>query len=172
MRRLPVVLAALAAAMSASPASAKRPMPATPLSSTVARLDLDPTVVVAPADAGTTPLERYRATRHPGPYPASTPLVLLVRGGTLNSPDTLAITRAERRGHLVTVELERRRFTGPLSANDVTQPLVEVELGPLGAGDWQIDVRETELTFDKYDHPEAPASPRPGLTAQLRLSVK
>jgi hypothetical protein len=69
------------------------------------------------------------------------------------------------------VQLETRRYSGPLGANVVTTPLIEVDLGVLGAGRHDIAVDETVLTFDRHDAPQTARDPRRGLGSRLSFPV-
>ncbi len=141
----------------------------TKLSSTVARITPEPGVVVVPASSGKTTLERFRS----GATPTSgTPLVVIVRLPDLNSPDVVAVTKAQRDGTKVTVRIETRRFTGPLAANVVTTPLVEVALGTLPPATYHIDIEERVLRFSKFGKPETATKPTRGLSSGITLTVK
>jgi hypothetical protein len=143
---------------------------AEPLSSSVTRVSMEPNVVVAPANAGKTPLERYRAAAA-RPYAAGTPLVVIARLPFANSPDVVTVTDAHRDGGKISVAIETRRFDGDLSANVVTTPLVEVALGALPNGTYTIDVVERVLHFSKYGEPQTATNPKPGLHASITFTT-
>jgi hypothetical protein len=142
-----------------------------PLRSTVTRMDLEPTLVVVPEASGTSAIARYRA-RTQGPLGIGAPLVALVRLPPANSPDVVTVAAASRRGRSITIELETRRFDGPLSANIVAAPLVEVELGALTADTYELHVTETVLRFTTFGAPDTARDPRPGLDATTSFVVR
>jgi hypothetical protein len=141
------------------------------LASTITKLSPDPMVVLTEASAGPTPLSRYRAG-HQGDYKAKVPLVLLIQVGPVNSPDTVAVTKATRDGKHIRVELEVRRFSGPLTKNIVTSPLVEIDVGALGKGEYDIEIAESELSFDNWDHPEAAKTTHSGNIGSMEFDVR
>lgn len=141
----------------------------TKLSSSITRSPLEPAVVIVPAGAGKTVLERYRSGAKPT---SSTPLVVIVRLSDANSPDTFAVTAAHRDGTKIAIAIEARRFRGPLAANVVTTPLVEIALGDLAQGTYTIDIDEQILEFTKYDAPETASKPRRGLSSSITLTVQ
>jgi hypothetical protein len=143
---------------------------AQPLSSSVTRLDAEAPVVIAAATAGKTPLERYRAAS-PRPYARGVPLVVIIRLPDANSPDVVTVTDAHRDGSKVSIAIETRRFDGPLSANEVTTPLVEVVLGALPKGTYTIDIDERVLRFTKYGAPQTATDPQPGLVSSVALTI-
>ncbi len=142
----------------------------TALTSTVTRQPLDPPVVVVPANAGKTSVERFRA--HPASLVSGTPLVVIVRLADANSPDTTAVKDAHRDGNKISIAIETRRFDGPVHANVVTTPYAEVALGDLPAGTYTIDIDEKILHFTKYDAPQGAKSPTPGLQSSITLTVQ
>jgi hypothetical protein len=144
---------------------------AQPLTSKVTRVDVEQEVVIAAAAAGKTPLERYRAAA-PGPYASGTPLVVIIRLPVTNSPDVVTVTDAHRDGNKVSIAIETRRFDGPLSANEVMTPLVEVALGALPKGTYTINIAERVLRFTKYSAPQTATDPRPGLGSSITLDVQ
>jgi hypothetical protein len=155
----------LALALASSPAAAAP----TRLSSTVTRASLDPPVAIVPATAGKTVLERYRS----GAKPVSgAPLVVVVRLADASSPDTFTVTDARRDGAKIGIAIESRRFRGPLAANVVTTPLVEIALGELAPGTYTIDIDEQVLDFTKYDAPQTASKPRRGLSSSITLTVQ
>jgi hypothetical protein len=149
---------------------ATAPAIAAPLRSTVSRMDIEPTLAVVPEASAATPVARYQA-RAPGPLSVGAPLVALIRLPPANSPDVVTVARARRSGHSILIELETRRFDGPLHGNDVTVPLVEVELGPLTADTYELHVTETVLRFTTFDKPETARDPHPGLDATMTFVV-
>jgi hypothetical protein len=141
-----------------------------PLASSVTRVPIETTLVVVAQAIGKTPLERYRSDRAQV-LSARTPLVAIVRLAQANSPDAIAVTKAQRDGTRITIAIETRRFEGVLHANVSTTPLVEVELGALDPGTYTIDVHETVLAFTKYGHPETATGPQPGMSSQMTFTL-
>ena len=160
-----ICLLALLLALAPAPAGAAP----TKLSSTVTRTSLESPVVVVPAGAGKTVLERYRSSARPT---SGTPLVVIVRLPDANSPDAFSVTAAHRDGTKISIALESRRFRGPLAANVVTTPLVEISLGELTAGTYTIDIEEQVLDFTKHDAPQTASKPRRGLSSSITLTVQ
>ena len=142
------------------------------LTSSVERLDPEPAVVLRERSAGVTAYDRYHAHHEDKTFPAKSLLVLLIRGEQRNSPDTVTVTRAERDGKKIQITVETRTYSGPLRANIVTTPLIEVTLGALERGDYVVKVRESVLSFTELSHPEKAKSPQPGLALELPFSVK
>lgn len=141
----------------------------TKLSSTVTRAPLDPAIVVAPASAGKTVLERYRSGARPT---SGAPLVVIVRLPDASSPDTFAVTDAHLEGTKIAISIETRRFHGALAANELTMPLVEIALGDLPQGTYTIDIDEQILDFTKPDAPQAASKPHRGLSSSITLTVQ
>jgi len=141
----------------------------TKLSSTVTRLPSEPAIVIVPASAGKTVLERYRS----GARPASgAPLVVIVRLPEASTPDTFAVTDAHLDGTKIAIAIESRRFHGPLAANDATTPLVEITLGDLAKGTYMIDIDEQIFDFTKPDAPQTASKPHRGLSSSITLTVQ
>lgn len=159
MRSLTLVLA-FAATADAAPTS---------LTSTVARVPAEPPVVIVPAAAGKTTLERYRSTQKPT---SDAPLVLIARLPEANLPDVFAVTRATRDGDKIAISIESRRFKGPLYRNDVTTPLVEIALGALPTGTYTIDIDEEVMEFTKQDAPATAGKPHRGLQSSITLTIQ
>ena len=68
--------------------------------------------------------------------------------------------------------VEVRQFTGPLAANVVTTPLLEVQLGQLSPGEYRVQVTEQVRDFSRYGHPETAGAARQGLRFQATLQVR
>jgi hypothetical protein len=147
---------------------------ARPLTSRVVPMDPEPALVVAPLASAAGTVERYRSAVAAGAMrpKAGAPQVLLIRLPDKNSPDTVAVVAADRSGNRIRVRLHTRRFTGPLSANVVEVPLVEIELGALPAGRYEVKVEETVLEFDQYSKPQAARNPHRGMSATLSFGVQ
>lgn len=117
-------------------------------------------IVVAVADAGSTPVERYRNGARPGAsLPAGKRLVALVRSGPLSTPDTCEVKDVSSDGNTFRLTLDMRRYTGPISANVVRELLVEADLGAPAAGRYAVVVTTTALDFQDRQHPERTANP-------------
>jgi hypothetical protein len=141
----------------------------TKLSSTITHVPVEPPIVIVPATAGKTVLERYRS----GAKPASgTPLVVIARLPDANSPDVFAVTDAHRDGLKIAIAIESRRFHGAMAANVVTTPLIEIALGELAPGTYEIDLDEQILDFTKYDAPQTASKPHRGLSSSITLTVQ
>jgi hypothetical protein len=98
--------------------------------------------------------------------------VLLIRVAPASSADTVIVTRSEREARTILVNYEVRRFIGPLAANVVTTPLIEVELRDLSPGAYPVRVTETLREFSKYGHPETAGPPHRGMSFQTTLQVR
>lgn len=142
---------------------------AAPLGSTVARVPVDPPVVIVPTAAGKTPLERYRSQKKAA---SDVPLVLIARLADANTPDVITVTRASKDDLKITIVIETRRYRGALAANDVTMPLVEISLGALPKGTYTIDVDEQVSEFTKLDAPETAGKPHRGLQSSITLTIQ
>jgi hypothetical protein len=165
--RIPHVALTLALGLALAPALAAAAP--TKLASSVTRSPVEPAVVIVPAGSGKTVLERYRS----GAKPASdTPLVVIVRLPDANSPDAFAVTDAHREDGKIAVAIESRRFRGPLAANVMTTPLVEIALGNLPKGTYTIDIEEQVLELTKVDAPETAKKARRGLSSSITLTVQ
>jgi len=117
-------------------------------------------IVVAAADAGATPAERYRSGARSGAsLAAGRRLVALVRTGPLSTPDTCEVSDAARDGNTFRLTLDMRRYTGPISANVERELLVEADLGALSPGHYTVVVTTTALEFQDRQHPERTANP-------------
>ncbi len=118
-----------------------------------------PALGVAEVASGKRPQERLRYLLPPDRVPAHAPLVLLWRGDPLSSPDTIVLKGAHKSGQEIAVQIELRRFDGTLHANTVTVPIVEIDLGVLEPGHYEVSIAVTELWFSDLDHPENAAKP-------------
>jgi hypothetical protein len=123
-------------------------------------LEFGPRMMVVPAQPGTTTVDLYRQfISAPESCPAHQPTVAIVRTGVLNSPDQVALRSSQRRGATFTLELEIRRFDGPLAGNDPWVALIQVDLGALDPGSYQLVAQETVLRFTDLHHPERATDP-------------
>jgi hypothetical protein len=117
-------------------------------------------IVVAAADAGSTPTERYRHGARPGtPLLAGAPLVALVRSGPLSTSDTCEVSESSGNRTAFRLTLDVRRYTGPISANVDREFLFEVDLGAPSPGRYAVVVTTTALEFQDRQHPDRTANP-------------
>ena len=114
----------------------------------------DPAIGVAESASGKSPQERFHYLLPLDRIPAHTPFVLLWRGEQLSSPDMIAVKGVNKIGQRIAMQIELRRFDGTLHANTVTVPIVEVDLGTLEPGRYDVSIEVTELWFREYGHPE------------------
>ncbi len=98
--------------------------------------------------------------------------MVVVRLADANSPDVFAVKSAQRDGTKTKVAIESRRYQGPLSGNAVTVPLVEIQLGVLPKGTYQIDIDEQILDFTTYGAPQTASKPHRGLSSSIALTVQ
>lgn len=118
-----------------------------------------PAVGIAEVAAGASPEQRARRLLPPDRIPAHSPLVLLWRGDRLSSPDTISVDDSPLRGTTLEVRIALRRFAGDLHVNVVTVPLVEVDLGSLGSGQYEVVLEVSETWFSDLEHPERGDAP-------------
>ena len=109
---------------------------------------------LARAGVGAGPEERIHQLLAPERLPSRIPLALLWRGPSLSTPDTLALLDAAWNGPVLTVKVELRCFDGPLHANIITVPIVELELGELAPGAYTADIALAMLAFTDFDRPD------------------
>ncbi len=141
---------------------------AAPLPSTITPLSPESPVVVTDASSGRTPLERYRA-----PIPvrrADRAVVAMVKLPLANDPDVITVTDARRVGRAIEISIEARRFDGILTANRTNIPLVEIELGLLPAGDFELHIVVRDLHFT--GSPSTAANPITTLDWHERIAVR
>ena len=111
-------------------------------------LDSGPYAMVVPAKAMMATADLYRQfIGVPLSCRAREPIVAVVCTKVLNSPDRVAVTASRRVGTVFSIEIEIRRFDGPLAANDPWIALIRWDLGSLEPGTYQLVVRETILHF-------------------------
>src|SRR5262245_5582241 len=119
-----------------------------------------PLIVVAPADAASTPAGRYRQAGRPGDVqPWGKQLVALVRSGELSTGDTFEVTDASQNGNEFRVTLEIHRYVGPISANVERETIVQAELGSLSPGRYLVVVTWITSEFENLQHSERVANP-------------
>jgi len=117
-------------------------------------------VVVVPRQTASTTAGRYQqGVQAAGSLPAGQELVAIIRSEELSSPDQISVSGFERADEKFKVALKHLRFTGALAANVVTIALIEISLGSLGAGNYQVEVTTNEFTFsDMNRHEDAAPS--------------
>ena len=132
----------------------------------------DSSLVVVAKSVGQTPADRYIKHANAGEIlPSADSLVSIVRSTLLSTPDEIRVTSVSCDGPTFLIELEMRRYEGDLAANDPTIALVQVELGRLARGDYQVVVTETTLYFMDLKHPENATNPTTK-SYQLRFKVR
>ena len=132
--------------------------------------DSFPMVVVAKG-AGKTPVERY--IQHANAeeiLPSGEFFVVIIRSPLLSTPDEIRVARASCDGPVFRIELEIHSYEGAMLANDSAVVLVQIELGRLAPGDYQVVVNETTLHFLDLKHPENATNPTTK-SYQLRFKV-
>ena len=119
-----------------------------------------PSIVVAAADAASTPAGRYRQAGRPGDaLPSGRPLMVLVRSGVLSTPDTVQVSDSSIDGHTFRLTLDISRYVGPISANVERETLVQADLGALAPGLYSVVVARTTREFENMQQPERAANP-------------
>ena len=109
---------------------------------------------LARAGVGAGPEERIHQLLPPERLPPGIALALLWRGPSLSTPDTLALLEAAWNGPVLAVKVELRCFDGPLHANVITVPIMELELGELAPGAYTADIAVAMLAFTDIDRPD------------------
>lgn len=116
--------------------------------------------MVVPAEDGRPRADLYRNhVNVPLRCAAGLPILALIRTPLLSTPDLVAVLSVCLSGSELTVEVEIRKFTGDLAANDPWIALIGVELGKLEAGKYGAAVITTILQFDDQRDPESAADP-------------
>lgn len=100
---------------------------------------------------------------------AGTDVVAIVSSGILNTPDHVSATGGRRDDVTFEIDVEIRRFDGPIRANDPWVALIRMDLRSLDAGAYELVVRETEFRFSEMNHPERAIDPT---TSERRLSFE
>lgn len=159
--RIAALLGLLAPAASAAPAP-----PIHQLASTVQRVEQAPFLVVNRAASGATALERFRSGRPGGTLPSGEPLVAILRAEPVELGDAVTVTRAERHGNQIDIEVEERVCMCGHTIGGTVVPYVEIALGALPKGSYVLKLREVALTYDDEAHPERAAHPRRLFEAQ------
>jgi hypothetical protein len=131
-------------------------------------LELRPRIMVAPLLLGVAVADLYRQFHEAPPvYRVREPMVALLRTEMLNTPDRVAVTGSARTNGTFVVDIEIRRFDGPLAANDPWAAVIRVDLGSLEQGRYSIEMYETVLRFMELHHPERATNPT---TSDVRMS--
>ena len=112
-----------------------------PLDTTVEFQAVPPVGVVVPAKVASTAAERYWAP--PGSLAAGTGLVAIVRLDTANTSDVIT-AKASQEKRRIEVEVAKRHWVGPVRAVSAYTPYVEVALGALEGGSYQLVISEQE----------------------------
>lgn len=119
-----------------------------------------PPLVVVAKSAGKTLVERYMQHANAGKIlPSGELLVIIIRSPLLSTPDKIRVARASCDGRVFQIELAIRNYEGDLLANDSTVVLIQLELGRLTPGDYQVVFTETTLYFMDLKHPENAVNP-------------
>ena len=129
-----------------------------------AAITSDSVVQVVPIEAGDSAVDLYR--RFGGvsnACRAGEDVAAIVSTAILNTPDHVSATGGRRDDVTFEIEVEIRRFDGPIRANDPWIALIRMDLGPLHAGVYELIVRETEFRFSEMGH-------RKGRRVQLTTS--
>lgn len=103
----------------------------------------------APGDA------RDRLGRPQTAIPTGRPLVALVALGEVNSPDVVDPVSIARRDRRFAVDVVVLRFEGILGGNVRAWAILEVSLGALATGRYEVDVVQRPFTFTELDRPSA-----------------
>ena len=109
-------------------------------------------LVVVPLEAGQTTAERYRRPGD-GPFESGEPLVAIVRTSTLSSADDVEVVEAERKGREIRVRIDVESYVGPLLGNVTQVGLVEVHLGALPLGEYEVRAEVRTRPSDDSDAP-------------------
>lgn len=78
----------------------------------------------------------------------------IVSSEALNTPDHVSAIGSQRDAMTFKIDLEIRRFRGPIRANDPWIALINMHLGALKSGVYELVVHETEFRFAEMRHPE------------------
>ena len=119
-----------------------------------------PPLVLGPSAGRASASEFYRAhLGAPLDCAAPGPLAAVIRSDVLATPDRLMATGSRTEGRTFAIDLDVRRFEGPMAANDPWVALVRVELGQVEPGRYDLVVRTTLWHFDDRAHPESARNP-------------
>ena len=119
-----------------------------------------PEFMVAPLQGGATCVDLYRKyAATPFVCHPREPAMAIIRTPVLATPDRVALVSAIWSASVLNVDLNIRRFEGTLFANDPWIGLINVELGSLAIGAYDVFVRSTVLRFRDLTHPEEATGP-------------
>jgi len=133
-------------------------------------LEDSPAILVVSTGAGASTVDLYKRFREsPERCRSRTRVVAIVSTGVLNTPDQISASGRRRDGSSFEMNLETRRFEGPVAGNDPWVALVRMELGSLEPGAYQLVVKETVLRFAQLHHQERATNPT---MSERRMSFK
>lgn len=131
-------------------------------------LEGGPAIMIVPAGDSASTADLYRQfIEAPASCRARERVVVIVSTGMLNAPDEVSSTGHWRDGDSIEMNIEIRRFEGPLAGNDPLLALVRMEIGSLEPGAYQLAVQETVLRFMDLHHPERATNPT---TSEQRIN--
>jgi hypothetical protein len=120
----------------------------------------DPRLVVVAKNIGQSLLGRYQQyPKSAQTFASDESLVAIVKSEPLATPDLIEVTHARRAGHTFLISIESRHYDGDLAANVETFALIQVELGKLPPGAYEVMVIETKLYFLNLGTPEKATNP-------------
>lgn len=123
-------------------------------------IELGPRMMVVPADQTVaTPSLYRRYIKASRSCRAGEPVVAIIRTEMLNTPDRVAVTASRHSGARFAVDIEIRRYDGPLAANDPWVALILVDLDSLEPGTYQLVAQETVLRFTELHQPDRATGP-------------
>jgi hypothetical protein len=112
-------------------------------------------VVVVAREVSETITARYlHGARTSGPLPSGNALVAIIRSEELSSPDEIKVSGYKRDGEKFEIVLQQQKYTGALAANVVAEALIEIELGSLRKGTYEVAVTTIAFSFNDIRHPE------------------
>ena len=94
--------------------------------------------------------------RHPPlEAPAGRLFWVLFRAGMVNSPDRIEVRSAHGHDHHIDVDLELRVFEGLLGGNIQSTAVVQLDLGALQPGTYELSVTVHTLGFQRINEPDS-----------------
>ncbi|MCF6338517.1 MAG: hypothetical protein L3J84_11295 [Gammaproteobacteria bacterium] len=118
-------------------------------------LKVGPAIMIVPTINDATTVDLYRQFREaPANCQSRKKNVAIVATGLLNTPDQVSGIGCRRDGNSFEINLETRRFEGPLAGNDPWFALIKMELGSLKQGIYTLAIKERVLRFIDFRHPE------------------
>lgn len=131
-------------------------------------IEFGPRMMVVPAEPGVATTNLYRQhIEAPQACRAREPLVAILRTDMLKTPDRVAVTGSRATDTRFEVDIEIRRYDGPLAANDPWVALISVDLDSLEPGTYQLVLQETVLRFTELHQPDRATNPT---TSERRMS--